>query len=74
MGESTRRAAPEKMVARRITLGYPALAAAREVWVLASGEGKAKALRASLANGGDTPLARVLQSREQTELFTDFKF
>ena len=58
---------------RRITLGYPALAAAREVWVLASGEGKAKALRASLANGSDTPLARVLQSREHTEILTDFK-
>jgi 6-phosphogluconolactonase len=58
---------------RRITLGYPALAAAREVWVLASGEGKAEALRASLAKGSDTPLARVLQSREHTEIFTDFK-
>ena len=58
---------------RRITLGYPALAAAREVWVLASGEGKAEALRASLAKGSDTPLARVLQSREHTEILTDFK-
>ena len=58
---------------RRITLGYPALAAAREVWVLASGDGKAEALRASLANGSDTPLARVLQSREHTEILTDFK-
>ena len=57
---------------RRITLGYPALAAAREVWVLASGEGKAEALRNSLAKDGDTPLARVLQSREQTEILTDF--
>ena len=58
---------------RRITLGYLALAAAREVWVLASGEGKAEALRASVAKGGATPLARVLQSREQTEILTDFK-
>ena len=58
---------------RRITLGYPALAAAREVWVLASGEGKAEALRVSLTKGGDTPLARVLQSRERTEILTDFK-
>ena len=58
---------------RRITLGYPALAAAREVWVLASGEGKAEALRASLAKGGNTPLACVLQSREHTEILTDFK-
>lgn len=58
---------------RRITLGYPALAAAREVWVLASGEGKAESLRASLANGSDTPLGRVLQTREHTEILTDFK-
>ena len=58
---------------RRITLGYPALAAAREVWVLASGEGKAGALRDSLTVGSDTPLGRVLHSREETEIFTDFE-
>ena len=58
---------------RRITLGYPALAAAREVWVLASGEGKAEALRGSLVKGSATPLGRVLQSREHTEILTDFK-
>ena len=57
---------------RRITLGYPALAAAREVWVLAAGEGKKESLGASLANDGDTPLARVLKSRTHTEIFTDF--
>ena len=57
---------------RRITLGYPALAAAREVWVLASGEGKKEALQASLEPTGNTPLARVLQSRSNTEIFTDF--
>ena len=57
---------------RRITLGYRALAAAREVWVLASGEGKKEALKNSLADGGDTPLARVLQSRKNTKIFTDF--
>ena len=58
---------------RRVTLGYAALSAAREVWVLASGRGKAEALRASLSKSGDTPLARVLQSRENTEILTDFK-
>jgi len=58
---------------RRITPGYPALAAAREVWVLASGEGKAGALCDSLTAGSDTPLGRVLHSREQTEIFTDFE-
>ena len=58
---------------RRITLGYPALAGACEVWVLASGEGKVGALRDSLTAGCDTPLGRVLHSREQTEIFTDFE-
>ncbi len=56
---------------QRVTLTYPALAAARSVWVLASGLGKEAALRASLAPGGTTPLARVLQSRRHTVVFTD---
>ena len=57
---------------RRITLGFPALAAAREVWVLVSGQGKVEAMRASLLEAGTTPLAKVLQSRTHTEIFTDF--
>jgi len=57
---------------RRITLGLPALVAAREVWVLISGQGKAEAMRASLLETGTTPLAKVLQSRTHTEIFTDF--
>jgi len=56
---------------RRITLGYAAIAAAREVWVLASGAGKEAALRESLSPGGATPLARVLRARERTRIFTD---
>jgi 6-phosphogluconolactonase len=56
---------------RRITLGYPAIAAARQVWVLASGEGKAEALRQSLAPNGPTPLARVLASRPLTRIYSD---
>ncbi len=55
---------------RRITLGYPVLAAAREVWVLASGAGKAEALAASLPPACHTPLGRVLRSRAQTRLYT----
>jgi 6-phosphogluconolactonase len=58
---------------RRITLGYAALAAARQVWVLASGAGKEDALRDSLAPNGRTPLARVLQRRAQTRIFTDIR-
>ncbi len=56
---------------QRITLGYPVLAAAREVWVLASGAGKAVALAESLEPAGDTPLARVIKSRSLTRIFSD---
>ncbi len=56
---------------RRITIGYAAIAAARQVWVLASGQGKQDALRQSLAHGGPTPLARVLKLRSQTRILTD---
>jgi len=41
----------------RISLGYGALAAARTVWVLASGPGKQTALRQSLAAADTTPHA-----------------
>jgi 6-phosphogluconolactonase len=56
---------------QRITIGYPALTAARQVWVLASGPGKETALRESLAPAGRTPLARVLKLRPRTRVFTD---
>ncbi|MHB8519910.1 MAG: 6-phosphogluconolactonase [Limisphaerales bacterium] len=55
----------------RITISFAALATARRVWVLASGPGKAQALRESLAAHGNTPLARVLRERASTTVFTD---
>jgi 6-phosphogluconolactonase len=55
----------------RITLGYPAIAAAQKVWVLASGAGKEDALRDSLTGSGDAPLARVLKLRRETRIYTD---
>ncbi len=58
---------------RRITLGYAAIAAARQVWVLASGVGKEWALGESLKPVSGTPLARVLRMREHTVIFTDIK-
>lgn len=58
---------------RRITLSYAAIAAAREVWVLASGAGKEAALRDSLSAAGQTPLARVLRQRPDTRIFTDIR-
>jgi len=56
---------------RRITINYPTIAVAGQVWVMASGSGKEAALRESLAEGGKTPLARVLAMRQQTVIFSD---
>jgi len=56
---------------QRITINFAPLAAARRVWVLASGAGKESALRESFSTDGRTPLARVLRAREQTIIFTD---
>jgi 6-phosphogluconolactonase len=56
---------------RRITLGYAALAAAKQVWVLASGQGKEQALRNSLLEKPVTPLGRVLKMRQNTRILTD---
>ncbi len=57
----------------RVTMGYPVIATAREVWMLASGSGKDKALQESIGPGGKTPFARVLQMRPNTRIFTDLK-
>jgi len=54
---------------RRISLSYAAIAAARQVWVLISGVGKEKALRESLDLPGKTPLARVIELRQNTLIF-----
>jgi 6-phosphogluconolactonase len=56
---------------QRLTLSYGVIEAAREVWVLASGQGKEQALTGSLAPAGTTPLARVLQRRKNTVVLTD---
>jgi 6-phosphogluconolactonase len=55
----------------RVTLGYQALLAAKNLWVLASGKGKEQALEKSLAFDGDTPLARVLKGRGSALIFSD---
>jgi 6-phosphogluconolactonase len=54
----------------RISMTYPVLAAARQVWVLVTGEGKTEALRESLRPDGKTPLARVLQSRAEIRIYS----
>jgi 6-phosphogluconolactonase len=56
---------------QRITMGYPVLAAAREVWLLASGAGKKEALSASLQPDAVTPVGRLLKLRSRTMIFTD---
>lgn len=55
----------------RVTLGYQTIAAARQVWMLASGSGKETALRQSLSEKGNTPFGRVLRLRPDTRIFTD---
>lgn len=55
----------------RVSMSFAAIAAAKQVWVLVSGPGKEEAFRESLSPNGKTPLARVLQSRLRTRVFTD---
>lgn len=55
----------------RITIGYQTIAAARQVWMLASGAAKQNALRESLSSEGKTSFARVLRLRGQTKILTD---
>ena len=57
---------------QRITINFAALAAARQVWVLASGAGKESALRESVSTEARrSPLARVLATRAKTMIFAD---
>jgi 6-phosphogluconolactonase len=57
----------------RITMGYQTIAAARQVWVLASGAGKHGALRESLQPSGSTPLAKVIMLRASTRIYSDIR-
>jgi 6-phosphogluconolactonase len=58
----------------RITLTYPVLAAAREAWVLISGEGKDQILRNSLDGKVITPLSRLIRDRKRTWVLVDHAF
>jgi 6-phosphogluconolactonase len=58
---------------RRISLSYGAMTAAKQVWVLVSGAGKAPAFGESLKPDGKTPLARVIRSRSMTRIYSDIK-
>lgn len=56
----------------RITLTYRALQSAREVWVLASGQGKFDALSRSLLSVS-TPCGQVRATRSQLRIFSDIQ-
>ena len=58
---------------KRISMSYAVIAAAKQVWVLASGTGKEAALRESLKPNGHTPLAQVIRSRSDVKIFTDIQ-
>jgi 6-phosphogluconolactonase len=55
----------------RITLGYAPILAAREVWVLASGSGKAPALERVERGDEALPLARVVTRRSRTVILRE---
>ena len=58
---------------QRITINFATITSAKQVWVLASGAGKERALRESLSSEGTTPLARVLRLRNRTQVFSDIQ-
>ncbi|TAK98698.1 MAG: 6-phosphogluconolactonase [Verrucomicrobia bacterium] len=57
---------------QRVTLGYAAIAAAREVWVLVAGSAKREVLRNSLLGALKTPLARVVRQGGGNRVYADF--
>jgi 6-phosphogluconolactonase len=57
----------------RITLGYAPILAAREVWVLASGESKKDAFRRLRGGEESLPIARVVSGRGLTRIFEDIE-
>jgi 6-phosphogluconolactonase len=54
----------------RISLSYKTIFAAKNIWILVSGAGKAAALRDSLSTNGRTPMARVIAARP-AKIFSD---
>ena len=59
---------------QRLTLSFAAMAAAKEAWMLASGNGKEHAFKNSLADGEQTPFGRVLSIRQTTKIYSALKF
>lgn len=61
----------DNVVTRRVSFTYEALARAKDVMVLVSGEGKAEKLAAILERREDFPLTRVLARRNHTIVIAD---
>lgn len=57
----------------RISLSYKMIFTAKNVWILASGAGKEEIFRQSLTPEGITPMARVIQSRNLTRIYSDLE-
>jgi len=55
----------------RVTLGYATIVAAKQTWVLVSGNGKEKALAGLTDANRFFPAARVAQFRTRTKIFSD---
>lgn len=55
---------------QRLTMTYPVMAAAKNIWMLAAGEGKEKALKDSISPKGKTPFGAVLASRPFTRIYS----
>ena len=56
----------------RITLSYDVLAAAKQTWILVSGQGKTKPLLQAIQNQNHSPIRHLLSHRQSTQIFTDF--
>jgi 6-phosphogluconolactonase len=73
LGETERLAVAVQVPAKgaRLTLTYPALFGAREVYFLVTGADKAPALAAVLRPGSELPAARVVQGPVPVTIFCD---
>lgn len=55
----------------RVTLGYSTIAAARQVWIMASGAGKANAYKQLIEREAGLPVVRVITGRKYSRLYED---
>jgi 6-phosphogluconolactonase len=58
---------------KRITLGYQALIAGKDVWVLASGAAKREVFQLAVQQKGDIPVSRLFRNRSTATFFNDIQ-